>query len=181
MDWKLISATLEYNNFMQVEKRIYELPNGVTKDFDIKIGRDCACIFALTEDNKVIISREFRPGPGATLDELPGGVISLDKETPEEGAARELEEETGYTGDLEFVTEYFVDAYTTGRRFAFVATNCKRTTKQNLDYSEDITVKLKDLPEFIQQVRTGQLTDVAVVMLALDHLGLLGSVSQKPQ
>lgn len=173
MDWKLIDSSLEYNNFMQVEKRIYELPNGVTKDFDLKLGKNCACILALTEDNKVIISRQFRPGPEKILDELPGGVINLESETPEAGAARELEEETGYTGKLEFLTEYYVDAYVTGRRFAFVATNCRKTDKQNLDYGEDITAKLKDLPEFIKQVRAGELTDINVAMLGLDHLGLL--------
>ena len=158
---------------MQVEKRIYELPNGVTKDFDIKLGKSAACILALTEDNQVILSCEYRPGPDKALDELPGGHINLDNETPEAGAARELLEETGYVGDLKLVTEYYVDAYVTGRRFAFVATNCKKVETQNLDYSEDIQVKLKELPDFIRQVRAGQLTDVQVAMLGLDHLGLL--------
>jgi ADP-ribose pyrophosphatase len=173
MDWKLISSTIEYSNFIEIEKRIYELSNGVTKDFDIKLGKSAACVFALTEDNKVIMSQQYRPGPSTLLDELPGGIINLDTESPEAGVTRELLEETGYAGDIQFVTEYFVDAYTTGRRFAFVATNCKKVTKQDLDYSEDITVKLKELPDFIHQVRAGQLTDVQAAMLGLDHLGLL--------
>jgi ADP-ribose pyrophosphatase len=173
MDWKLISSTLEYSNFIQVEKRIYELPSGVTKDFDIKIGKSAACVLALTEDKQVIISREYRPGPNKVLDELPGGIINLDSETPETGAARELLEETGYTGDLELVTEFYEDGYTTGRRFAFVATNCRKIEEQNLDYGEDIKVKLKGLSDFIDQVRAGQLTDVHGALLGLDHLGLL--------
>jgi ADP-ribose pyrophosphatase len=172
-EWKLVSSTLEYSNFIQIEKRLYELPNGVTKDFDIKLGKSAACIFALTEDNKVIISQQFRPGPEKILDEIPGGMINLEEESPEAGAARELEEETGYTGELAFVSEFYADAYTTGHRYIFVATNCKKTNKQALDYSEDITVKLKELPDFIAQVRAGQLTDVQGAMLGLDHLNLL--------
>lgn len=127
----------------------------------------------MTDDNKVIISQEYRPGPGKVLDELPGGFIDLSNETPEAGAARELLEETGYAGDIHFVAEYFADAYTTGRRFGFVATNCKKVRGQDLDYSENITVVLKELPDFIRQVRAGQLTDVPVAMLGLDHLCLL--------
>jgi ADP-ribose pyrophosphatase len=174
MDWKLVSAILVYKNFIQIEKRIYELPNGVTKDFDIKLGRSAVCIFALTEDKQVLITKQFRPGPGLTLDEIPAGMINIDNgEKPEAAAARELEEETGYTGKLTLLTEYYTDAYSTGHRYAFVATDCKKTNVQNLDYSEDIQVELKELPDFIAQVRAGQLTDVNVALLGLDHLGLL--------
>jgi ADP-ribose pyrophosphatase len=174
MDWKLISSTLEYSNFMQVENRVYELPTGVTKDFDIKIGKSSAAILAITKDKKVIISEQFRPGPEKVMQELPGGVINLDDgETSDAGAIRELEEETGYTGDMQFVAEFSTDAYSTGTCYVYVATNCMKTEKQNLDYGEDIKVRLMELPEFIKQVREGKLTNLAAALLGLDRLELL--------
>jgi ADP-ribose pyrophosphatase len=182
MDWKLLSSKLVYNKFMQVENRVYELPNGIIKDYDIKLGKPSVCVLAVTADNKILICEEYRPGPGKVLRELPGGMIDTkDDETPEAAAARELLEETGYTGELEFVTQYQVDAYTAVDRYAFVATNCEETGKQHLDDSEDIKVKLLDLPDFIRLVRSGQLTDVEVAFLGLDHLGLLEHASPKHQ
>lgn len=174
MDWKLVDSTLEYNNYMQVEKRIYELPNGITKDFDVKLGKVSTAILAITKDKKVIISEQFRPGPGMVMQELPGGVLNVEEgESPAAGAARELEEETGYTGELDYVAEHYTDGYSTGKCYVFTAINCRKTDTQHLDYSEDIKVRLVDLSDFIALVREGQLTNLSAALLGLDHLGLL--------
>lgn len=82
--------------------------------------------------------------------------------------ARELQEETGYQGDLKFVTECLNDAYSTMVRSCFVATNCRKVAKQELDDSEFITVRLMPLNEFRQLLRSGMMTDVEMGYLALD-------------
>ena len=48
---------------------------------------------ALTEDGKIITTEQFRPGPNAVLNELPGGYVD-DGETREEAVRRELLKET---------------------------------------------------------------------------------------
>jgi|GEM_PF-2881798 len=58
-------------------------------------------------------------------------------------------------------------------RGCFVATNCKRVGGQPFDDSEFLNVKLIELPDFVQQIRAGQMTDVEAAFLGLDHLGLL--------
>lgn len=171
MSWKLISSKTIFDKFMQVEERTYEMPDGQTKNFYIKITKPAVCVLALTEDDKVITVEQFRPGPNKTLNELPGGYMD-DGETPEQAAARELREETGYEGDVQFVTECFDDAYVTMNRSCFVATNCKQVGDQQLDSSEFLDVKLIELPDFLKIVRSGQMTDVEVALLGLDRLGL---------
>lgn len=170
--WELIESHLVLDTYTRIEERTYKTPSGQNKKMYIKLTKQPVCILALTEDGKVILVEQFRPGPGKVLLELPGGGIDQD-ETPEEAAVRELLEETGFRGDMEFVTQCFDDAYATMNRWCFVATNCKQVATQRLDDSEFIDVKVVDLHDFLKIVRNGQMTDVEVAFLGLDKLGLL--------
>lgn len=170
--WKLLKSNIVFDNFMKIEERTYEMPDGQTKNFYIKLTNPSICVLALTEDNKVITVEQFRPGPNKVLYELPGGYVD-EGETREEAMARELREETGYEGDVQFVTSCFDDAYVTMERGCFVATNCKKVGDQQLDESEFLNVKLFDLPDFMKLIRSGEMTDVEVAFLGLDHIGLL--------
>jgi ADP-ribose pyrophosphatase len=56
---------------------------------------DGVLILALTEESKIILVRQFRPAAGKYTLEFPSGTVDR-SESPEEAAARELREETGY-------------------------------------------------------------------------------------
>lgn len=172
MAWKKLSSQIVFDNFMKIEEQIFEMPDGQIKKFYVKVTPPAACVLALTSDNKVITVKQYRPGPDKTVFDLPGGYID-EGEDPRTAVARELREETGYEGDVEFVTECLDDAYNTMIRSCFVATNCKKVSEQTLDDSEFIDVHLVDLPNFVAMTRSGVLTDVEVAFLGLDHLGLL--------
>jgi ADP-ribose pyrophosphatase len=172
MAWKLLESKIVFDNFMQVEERSYEMPDGHVKRFYIKLNKPAVCILAITADQKVITVEQFRPGPSATLNEMPGGFID-DGETPEAAAARELLEETGFAGNLQHITDCFDDAYTNMVRSCFVATDCKQVQGQQLDDGEFINVRLVDIADFLKIVRAGKMTDVEVALLGLDHLNLL--------
>jgi ADP-ribose pyrophosphatase len=57
--------------------------------------RDYVSVFAVTQDGKFPLVRQFRPAVEGVTIELPSGHVD-EGETPEQAAARELHEETGF-------------------------------------------------------------------------------------
>ncbi|MGE0795214.1 MAG: NUDIX hydrolase, partial [Acidimicrobiia bacterium] len=141
-------------------------------DWDIYGGERSVAILALTADGHVVLARQFRPGPALVLDELPGGNVEPGEDVLA-AAGRELLEETGYAGDLELAgTDWMASACRT-RRYAAVARNAVTVAEPSPEAGEFCEVVLKPLDDFRSHLRAGQLTDVDLGYLALDHLGLL--------
>jgi len=172
--WKELSRKQEYKKYSQhVERRDYELPNGVVADYYIHIEVPGVCVLALTEDNKIITMPQYRPGPNTILRELPGGRVE-DGEEPRVAAVRELLEETGYAGDVdEWIGTWQSDAYTQASRAIVIVRNCKKVAEPQLDSTEFGEMELVEVADFVAQARKGLLTDTAGALLALDHLNLL--------
>ena len=64
-------------------------------------------------------------------------------------------------------------AYSTMRRFNYVALHCQPVAAPQLDENEFIDVIEMPLNEFRTHLRGGSLTDVATGYLGLDYLGFL--------
>lgn len=173
--WKRIKEIRGRFGHWTLLVRDYLLPDGRTETFIVRHGKNggkIACILALTPENDVLLAEQFRPGPEKLIKELPGGGIEKN-ESPEDGARRELLEETGYAGTLQLVTASPVDAYSTFERYHFVATNCMHVQEQRGDDNEFIRVVKMPLDEFKAYLMSGGPTDIATGFLGLSFLGLL--------
>jgi ADP-ribose pyrophosphatase len=171
--WKELSREKVFSKYgRKIEKVIYKLPDGTESDFYIKNEGPAICVLALTKDRKVILARQFRPGPNEIVLELPGGRTE-EGETLEQAIERELLEETGYQGKAKFVTEVLDCAYSTMRRQCFVATDCEKVAEPKNTSSEICETVLLSLDEFRNLLRSGKMTDVEVGYLCLDYLNLL--------
>src|SRR5262245_58760996 len=103
VEWHQVREREAPAGFLRVQCRSYRYPSGKEADWDILLGGNTVAVVALTADDQVVLVRQFRPGPGKVLLELPGGVAE-DGEPPAAAAARELLEETGFEADtLEIV------------------------------------------------------------------------------
>ena len=173
-NWSIISEEIVHNKWgRQLKKIIFANPDGDELDYYIQsYSSPAVCILALTPDNQVILAKQFRQGPNRVLMELPGGGVESD-ETPVEAITRELREEVGYEGEIEFVSQCWDDAYSEMQRYCFVAKNCIKVLEPQNTQFEIIEPTLLSLAEFRTHLRSGQLTDVEVGYLGLDHLGLL--------
>lgn len=173
-DWQEIRREEIFRKFGRgIEKRIYRMPDGKEAEFYLKNGHSSVACVALTKDKQVVLVKQFRPGPAKMLLELPGGVVE-EGESLEEAITQELFEESGYSGEAQFVSNLLPDAYTTYEKNFFVVTNCEKIGEPQQEANgEELEVVLMSLADFRKHIRTGQMTDVEGSYLCLDFLGLL--------
>jgi 8-oxo-dGTP pyrophosphatase MutT (NUDIX family) len=136
-------------------------------------GRMSAAVIALTPDNQVITSRQFRAGRERYLDEIPGGAVENGEE-PEQAARRELLEEAGYVpGHMELLGTYSWDAYSNVVGYYYFATDCtpapQRVVEQ-IEIDQGMETVLISVDELLQNAKHDNMSDVAAVFYAYDQL-----------
>jgi ADP-ribose pyrophosphatase len=168
--WRKLDEETVYARYRRVVSKRFELPNGDVVDYEIKDEEDMVAVLALTRESRVVLVRQFRPGPEAVLLELPAGVVDPGAE-PAETAAAELLEETGYAGRIEPAGTMLDEGYSNRTKYVFVAHGCTREREpEDPTLTEAVVVTLSDLRSHL---RGGRIADVDAGYMALDHLGLL--------
>jgi ADP-ribose pyrophosphatase len=120
-----------------------EMPDGrIVEQYYVLEYPNWANAVALTEDNKILMVRQYRHAAGIVSLEIPGGVIE-DGENPEEGMRRELLEETGYRfTDIELISTVYANPSTANNRtFCYLAKGGVKVQDQSLDEHEELIVE----------------------------------------
>ncbi len=123
-------------------------------------------VTALTEDNKIILTKQYRHPMGKAIYDLPAGGIH-EGETPVQAALRELEEETGYTADkLEWIGRFsWAPSNMAGIVEIFFTKALKLKGKFNPD--EIVNIELVDFNKVLSKVLKGEYIDSALVIATL--------------
>ena len=140
--------------------------NGLEYKRDIINHNGSAVIVAVFSDNTVALVKQYRHAAQKYLLELPAGSLEIG-ETPEECAAREVVEETGFRANkIEKLTDFFVSpGFLSEKMFVYLATELVEVG-QNLDEDEFLEVERKSFPEIYQMILQGEFED-AKTMLSL--------------
>ena len=135
------------------------LENGKQAVREIIHHNGAAAVIAFDENNRLLMVRQYRYAIGQELLEIPAGKIDPG-ETPEQCAARELVEETGYrAGKLtELGVVYPIAAYSSEAQYLFYAENLT-PDKQHLDEDEFLSVEHVDFATAFDIVMNGEITD----------------------
>lgn len=157
--------------YLTVAKQEFEHEDQCYSYF-IKEEPEFAVVGAVTEDEQVILVRQFRPGPRRFLIDLPGGMIEPG-DTALETAQKELMEETGYAaGDILFVTSCYPMAYTTAKKHIFLATGCTKVAQHEDEANMIAEPMLLSKEAFGKLLAGGEVLDMEAMMILAQHLKL---------
>ncbi len=132
-------------------------------------------VVAVTDDQQVLLVRQFRYPYGAMLTEIPAGKKDPD-EQPLETGKRELEEETGYQADhYTFLgTVYPTPGYCDEVIHLYMATGLHKT-QAHPDQDEFLEVERRPLDLAVQQALAGEFPDAKTQIGLLKAFLLLNS------
>lgn len=130
--------------------------NEAVEQMIILEAEDSANVVALTPEREILFVRQYRFGIGEETVELPGGIVDAG-EDPLKGAQRELQEETGYTGEQ----WYYLGKFPSNPVFMdswihhWMVQNVHLKTEQKLDNGEAVSVIKIPLPEVREKLNEG--------------------------
>lgn len=121
-------------------------------------------VIPVTENNEVILVRQYRHGTREMTLEIPGGLIDPGF-TPLAAARKELMEETGYSASewSELGWVHPNPAILDNRCYTFLAHDAVQTGSQRLDEAEDIEVVQFPVSEIPGLIRNGDITHSLVI------------------
>jgi ADP-ribose pyrophosphatase len=134
-------------------------PGGRLSEREIVEHPGAAAIVPILEDGRIILVKQYRKAVESFLLEIPAGKIEAG-ESPEECAARELKEETGFSaGKFTDLLEFYPSpGYSSEIIKIFKAENLKPIRR--LESTHEITdISSVRLDEIMQNIKKGEIKD----------------------
>lgn len=173
MKWKTLeSRDIFTSGIFNLRTEKLQLPDGrIMPRYFVMSFPDWVNVLPLTKDGKVILLKQYRHASGEFHIEVPGGSLDPHRnESVEQGALRELLEETGYSSSrlVKVASHYPNPALQTNQMHTFIAYDCEKTSAQNLDEFEELELYFCTLQELEDHMDRGE----------INHSIMLASIAQ---
>lgn len=144
------------------------LPNGKVAGREIVEHRGAVAILPVTGDKKIVMVKQYRKPADKELWEIPAGKLEQD-ESPDECARRELEEETGYSGKLKKIFEFYTSpGFSNEYLHLYTATDLVPGT-QHLDPDELLDLREFTMDEIKKMTMSGSIKD-AKTLIGIEYI-----------
>lgn len=146
------------------------IPNGSIAKWDYIRHKGAAAVVAVKDDGSLLMVRQYRNALDRETLEIPAGGLNSVDEPTDIAAARELEEEAGYTaGRLELLLSLRTTvAFCDEKIDVYVATDLKRS-HQHLDEDEFLDVETHSIEELIKMIYDCRIQDGKTVAALLAY------------
>ena len=145
-----------------------ELPEGKGQaQRDLIFHNGAVAVIAITPENKMILVKQYRKAIETTSYEIPAGKLEVGENAdPHAAALRELEEETGYTGQLELVYDFYSAIGFCNEKIKLYKASQLTKVENPRPQDEDETLQLFEvsLEEANQLLQNGDICDAKTIM-----------------
>jgi ADP-ribose pyrophosphatase len=170
---ELIRQETDYaSRYLVVTKNLKRMPNGQEATFYLRHENDVAVCLPVTREGRFVMVEEYRHGPGRWLFEIPGGDVDKD-EIAEMAVAREVQEETGYAGEILHLCSTWISAYSNARKHIYLMLNAEIVTIPKVADADLFRVAEISRDELDLVLMAGALTDLDAGLACLKKLDLL--------
>jgi ADP-ribose pyrophosphatase len=142
--WEVVESTwILRSGFMDIRRDRCRKPDGSrSRDYLALDLKDFAVVVALTPSREMLLCREYKHGVRGLMYTLPAGFIEPG-ETPEQGARRELLEETGHAAAAftPLGTFLLMPDLAAARGHVFLARDARAEAAPHPDEDEEIEVE----------------------------------------
>lgn len=157
--WNVLASRILYaDNWIRLRSDTCRTADGiVVEGYHVLEYPAWANVVALTDEGEIVLVHQYRHAVGEVVLELPGGSVDAGEE-PIVGAARELEEETGYTAAalVPLGAWHANPASHDNRVHAFLAVGARPDGVTARDPLEDLEVVTRDFAAYARDVIAGR-------------------------
>ena len=172
---KISSEDIFDGNLLHVKRDTVKLPSGNEAIREVIRHIGAVCVIPVTENNEVILERQYRYPIGRIMTEIPAGKLDSRDEDRLSAIQRELREETGFTaeewtplGDF-FPAPAYCDEYIS----MYMARKLRRG-ERHLDADEFLDVYTVPLKDLVEDVMAGRIADAKTQTAVLKAARILG-------
>lgn len=168
--WSVIGSEVVFDDWITVVRDRLRKPDGGEMDYHYLRSKGSSAVLAFTDDERVVLTRQYRHPLRRVLYDLPAGGINAG-ELPQEAAARELVEETGYVARrLEPLGSFNPLPGTLSHTCHVFLARELRPGPRSLDENEVIEVVHEPWQAVVDMVLSGEAVDGSLVYAVLRYL-----------